>query len=96
VVLPTCPDWTGEPGRNYANQPGSNWGCATAVNFGTMVANPADLARGHELLPGDGERLSRSINRYRNDITKPLLGNTASEVSAPQETKDSAAGGEGG
>jgi pilus assembly protein CpaD len=96
VVLPNCPDWTDKPGRNSSNQTHSNWGCATAINFGTMVADPADLARGHDLVPADGERLSRSIQRYRADETKPLLGNNASEVSTPQESKDSSSGGDGG
>lgn len=87
VALPPCPDWTGNPTRNYSNRTSSNWGCATAVNLGIMIANPRDLIRGEGPGPADGERLARSIERYRNDRTRPLLGEITSEI-APAASAD--------
>jgi pilus assembly protein CpaD len=85
VVLPGCPDWSTDPRRGGNNQPSSNWGCATAVNFGIMIANPRDMIRGRGLSPANGERLARSIERYRNDKTTPLTNENATSVS-PQPT----------
>ncbi len=72
VTLPECPDWTGRPGISYANTPSSNFGCATAVNLGLMVADPGDIVAGRH--PGlmDGEFVARSIERYRKGETTPL------------------------
>lgn len=80
VVLPECPDWTASPSLNYGNRTPSNWGCATAVNLGIMIANPRDLIRGEDLAPADAERLSRAIERYRQDKTKPLIDSPTSEA----------------
>jgi pilus assembly protein CpaD len=81
VALPECPDWSADPRRGGNNQPSSNWGCATAINFGIMIANPRDMIRGRGLSPADGERLARSIERYRNDKTTPLTNENATSVS---------------
>ncbi|MCW5700214.1 MAG: hypothetical protein KIT00_10275 [Rhodospirillales bacterium] len=86
VTLPNCPDFTDDWKAVFTNQPHSNWSCAMATNFGLMVANPADLVRGHDLSPGDGQRLTGAIERYRNDETKPLLGNAVSDVNAIEES----------
>lgn len=85
VVLPECPDWSADSSRGGDNQPASNWGCATAVNFGIMIANPRDMIRGRGLSPANGERLARSIERYRSDKTTPLTNESATSVS-PQPT----------
>ena len=44
-----------------------------------------DMIRGRELSPADGERLARSIDRYRNDKTTPLTNENATSIS-PQPT----------
>ncbi len=82
VTLPGCPDWTGRPGITYDNTRSSNFGCATAVNFGLMVADPGDIVAGRH--PGlmDGEFAARSIERYRKGETTPLEGDSASTASA--------------
>ena len=78
VTLPGCPDWTGRPGITYNNIPSSNFGCATAVNLGLMVADPGDMVAGRH--PGlmDGEFVARSIERYRKGETTPLNGEDSS------------------
>jgi pilus assembly protein CpaD len=91
VALPECPDWSADPRRGHNNQPSSNWGCATAINFGIMIANPRDMIRGRGLSPADGERLARSMERYRNDKTTPLTNENATSVS-PQPTSSSDGG----
>jgi pilus biogenesis lipoprotein CpaD len=73
AVLPPCPDWTGVPGVNFNNQPASNWSCATAVNFGMMLANPGDLVRGRDPGYADGEVGARSVENYRKGKTKPII-----------------------
>lgn len=65
VALPPCPDWSVESGVDFANLPHSNFGCATETNFGLMVADPSDLARGRELGPADGVHAAEGIVRYR-------------------------------
>ena len=92
VTLPGCPDWTGRPGISYDNATSSNFGCATAVNFGLMVADPGDIVAGRH--PGllDGEFAARSIERYRKGETTPLKGDAASTASAePTDGGDSGA-----
>ncbi|MCH7692101.1 MAG: hypothetical protein IIC54_01750 [Proteobacteria bacterium] len=77
VTVPGCPDWTGRPGISYGNTPSSNFGCATAINLGLMVADPGDIVAGRH--PGlmDGEFIARSIERYRKGETTPLKGDDA-------------------
>jgi pilus assembly protein CpaD len=65
VELPPCPDWSRESGADYANLPGSNFGCATQTNLGLMVANPRDLVRGRKLAPASGIHAAEGIVRYR-------------------------------
>ena len=74
VTVPGCPDWTGRPGITFNNTPSSNFGCATAINLGLMVADPGDIVAGRH--PGlmDGEFIARSIERYRKGETTPLKG----------------------
>ncbi|NJO67692.1 MAG: hypothetical protein HC826_01835 [Rhodospirillales bacterium] len=73
VGLPSCPDWSGSPAYSrYSNQVTSNWSCSTAVNFGMMVSNPADLQYGRPTGVASGEFLARSVQRYRDGKTKPL------------------------
>lgn len=65
VRLPDCPDWSRPTIGDFTNMPSSNFGCATATNFGLMVAEPRDLYRGRDPGYADGERAARSIERYR-------------------------------
>jgi pilus assembly protein CpaD len=72
IVLPGCPNWSGDPAFDPLNRPLSNLGCANAVNLGLMVADPRDLGPGTPLGPADGAREAEAIGRYRADKTKPL------------------------
>lgn len=81
VTLPGCPDWTAHPSRTFDNQPTSNFGCATAQNFGLMVADPADLVAGRRIGPADGAVQAAAVDRYRKGETKPLLGDGTTETS---------------
>ncbi len=65
VTTPACPDWSRRSGLDYANQPHSNFGCATETNLGLMIAEPRDLLRGRDLSPADGVHQAESIVRYR-------------------------------
>jgi len=80
VTVPGCPDWTGRPGVTFNNTPSSNFGCATAINLGLMVADPGDIVAGRH--PGlmDGEFIARSIERYRTGETTPLEGDDATNA----------------
>ncbi|TVS00251.1 MAG: hypothetical protein EA406_00895 [Rhodospirillales bacterium] len=80
VTLPACPNWSRNPRATYNNQPSSNWGCATAINFGLMLHDPRDLVRGRDLAPADGEHQARAIQRYRDDEIRPLMGESASDM----------------
>lgn len=72
VTLPGCPDFTSRSGRTFDNRPHSNWGCATASNFGQMVAEPKDIAIGRGDTLADGEAMVLSIQRYRIGQTRAL------------------------
>lgn len=89
VTLPACPDWNVESGIGTANQTSTNWGCATAMNLGLMVANPGDLVEGRDMGLGDAQAGVLGIQRYRLGETKPLLD---SSTGAPAS---SGGGGEG-
>ncbi|MCG8508409.1 MAG: CpaD family pilus assembly protein [Rhodospirillales bacterium] len=85
VTLPACPDWTERPGITWNNTTTSNWGCATAVNLGLMVANPADLVDPRAPGPMDGEFASLAIQRYRAGETKPLDPEDVGTIEAQQK-----------
>ncbi len=70
VTLPGCPDWTKSARGSFDNQVHSNFGCATAMNFGAMLAEPHDLIEGRSGHTADGAYLIRSIQRYETDQTK--------------------------
>ena len=72
VLLPGCPNWSGDPAFDPLNRPLSNLGCANAVNLGLMVADPRDLGPGTPLSPADGVREAEAITRYRTDKVKAL------------------------
>ena len=65
VTPPACPDWSRRSGRDYTNQPHSNFGCATETNLGLMIADPRDLVRGRSLGSADGVHQAAGVARYR-------------------------------
>ncbi len=65
VTPPACPDWSRRSGLDFANQPHSNFGCATETNLGMMIANPKDLIKGRKLGSADGIHQAEGIVRYR-------------------------------
>lgn len=78
VVAPDCPDWRQSPSHNFSNHEGANFGCATEVNLGLMVADPRDLERGTgELPPVVSERGDIMLKNYRT------AGATATAASSP-------------
>lgn len=78
ISLPACPDWTERPNQSFDNQPGSYWGCATAINFGMHVAVPTDLVEGRDPGNADGMVMARSVRRYRLGETKDIIRDAAS------------------
>lgn len=70
VIPPQCPDWSKRADGDSANQPSSNFGCATVTNLGLMVANPGDLVRGHIPGPADGAVGARRYKSYREGEQK--------------------------
>jgi pilus assembly protein CpaD len=72
VSLPPCPNWSMPRANDFTNAPPSNFGCATAVNLGLMVASPGDLVAGRQLAPADGKPAAAAVDRYLNDRVTPL------------------------
>jgi pilus assembly protein CpaD len=64
VSLPPCPNWSQDPSADFTNALSSNFGCSVATNLGLMVASPADLVRGRELGPTEGEPAAAAVERY--------------------------------
>ena len=67
VTLPACPNWSMQPASDFTNAPTSNFGCATAMNLGLMVASPGDLANGRRLAEADGKPAAAAVQRYLDD-----------------------------
>ncbi|MEZ5865445.1 MAG: CpaD family pilus assembly lipoprotein [Geminicoccaceae bacterium] len=72
VVEPACPDWSRSVSHDGTNQPMSNLGCATEVNFLRMVADPADLVAPRPLGAADPVREVGAVQRYRQDKVRSL------------------------
>lgn len=89
AVLPACPDWSGVPGIDFNNQPSSNWGCATAMNFGMMLADPGDLVRGRDPGYADGEYSARAVEAYRQGKAKDLIRDASAGEIFPDSGKSS-------
>lgn len=87
VTLPPCPNWSQPRANDFTNAPTSNFGCATAVNLGLMVASPADLVGGRQLAPADGKPAAAAVDRYLTDqVQLPslvTLGSIGAIASAP-------------
>jgi len=79
ISLPGCPDWTKSAMGTYDNQVHSNWGCATAMNLGAMIAEPYDLISGRSDTHTDGAYALQSIQRYQTGSTKKLEASATSD-----------------
>jgi pilus assembly protein CpaD len=73
VMLPPCPNWSKSAATDFTNETSSNFGCADAINLGTMVANPADLAGGRMLGAASGKTAVSAVDRYLSDQVTPLI-----------------------
>ncbi len=67
VTLPPCPNWSKTASISFTNTLDSNFGCATAVDLGRMVASPADLAEGRPVGPVDAIPAAAAVQRYQGD-----------------------------
>lgn len=72
LQLPNCPIWSRDLGLDPNNLPLANLGCASAINLGLMVADPADLEEGRSFGGSDGGREADAIGRYRTDKVREL------------------------
>ena len=57
---PDCPDWR-RPSALSAPGGSSNFGCASAVNLGRMLADPLDIKRGRSLAPAPAGPAVRAL-----------------------------------
>ena len=92
VTLPPCPNWSQPRSNDFTNAPPSNFGCATAVNLGLMVASPADLTVGRTLEPADGKPAAAAVDRYLDDKVQLPAENSL----GPIQTSSSGSGVPGG
>jgi pilus assembly protein CpaD len=92
IRLPACPNWTDRPNQDFDNQPGSNWGCATAINFGMQIADPNDLVAGRDPGAADGTVMARSVRRYRLGETKEIIRDAAAAEIFPSSSSEDTGG----
>lgn len=85
VAAVPCPGYNVPIQLDLEHRPILSPGCATAVNFGLMVANPADLQTGQPLSPADGQAVVPSIERYRANEVWPA-SNSSSGVPFREST----------
>lgn len=77
VIPPQCPDWRKPSSSDFTNTQSSNFGCATALAFGQMLADPGDLVRSEPMGPADAARAALAIERYRKGETPGQDGGAA-------------------
>jgi pilus assembly protein CpaD len=95
VTLPACPNWSMPPPNDFTNAPPSNFGCATTVNLGLMVASPGDLVSARQLAPAEGKPAAAAVDRYLNDQVQLPTLTTLGPISAPSSTGTTVGGGGG-
>ena len=82
VQLPACPGYNAPIQLDTSYQPIMPPGCYNNLDLGLMVANPADLAQGRQLPPGDAEYSALFVQKYRTgSATQPSAPSTTSGVS---------------
>jgi len=87
VTTPPCPNWSGNPVLDLSNVHASNFGCATAVNLGRLVANPADLVEGRTVGPADALPAVAAVQRYQTDrVVLPTSAGTTNAVTTAPTT----------
>jgi pilus biogenesis lipoprotein CpaD len=72
VTPPGCPGYSAPIHIDTEGQPVISPGCSNESNLDLMVANPADLAGGRPLPPGDAEGLALGVQRYHEGKVPPL------------------------
>ena len=80
VTPPRCPDWTKPATADFANQIGSNFGCATATNLGVLLVDPGVIVRGRPMGPSDGEAAAEGIESYRKGETEEPINITLPDL----------------
>lgn len=85
VIPPNCPDWRTSPVTTYSNSKQGNFGCASTVNLGAMVADPQDLVRGHATVTPDTQRSSKVVELYHGGqlSAAPAAGGASTSGGAP-------------
>jgi pilus assembly protein CpaD len=91
VTLPACPNWSKPSTADFTNALASNWGCATAVNLGLIVASPADLASGRPLGPAEAIPAVNAVERYMTDKVQLPAQNIGLPVASGTPTAPPAA-----
>ena len=98
VGLPPCPNWS-KPAAgagDFTNTFSSNFGCASTVNLGIMVAMPADLLGGRQVGLTAGQPAAAAVNRYLNNrVVLPAAADVGPIAAADRQTPGAAGEGAG-
>jgi pilus assembly protein CpaD len=90
VVSPDCPDWRTSPTTTHSNTSQANFGCATEVNLGRMVADPHDLVRGSQgEVNMDTVTATKAIQNYHEGQVSSGSGGTSTVGSNSSDSGDS-------
>ena len=91
VSLPDCGRHTQPLPVNWQNQNMSNYGCATASNIATMVANPADLVSGNTLSLQPASAVAKPVEAWNaHELTGITGGKQGWTAQGPGTKPDSA------
>jgi len=64
--VPGCPDYSRDLSNEFESNTSSGYGCAVNASLAAMIANPADLVRGHDgATTADPRQLNKTIDAYR-------------------------------
>lgn len=91
VVSPDCPDWRTSPNTTHSNTTQANFGCATEVNLGRMVADPHDLVRGTQgEVNMDTVTATKALQNYHEGQVPSGSGGTSTAGSNSSDSGDAA------
>jgi pilus assembly protein CpaD len=98
VTPPPCPDWS-KPAAgagDFTNTVSSNFGCATAVNLGLLVAQPADLATPRPVGFTAGQPAAAAVERHMSDKVVLPAAAKIGPIAVPASQAPAAPGGGAG
>lgn len=89
IIPPSCANFSQSLGDAQQAYTYGNFGCADAVNFGMMLANPRDLIQGRSVGDSSGKVMADGVRRYYQDNIKPLMETSTTTAPGSSQAQNS-------